>query len=73
MYKAMRQILTFLCALAVMASCSTTRGVQARVGDGGNLHPDDVFTITEDDIARETRHYLYCGRLDHHEKEEKEE
>ena len=51
----MRQILTFLCALAVMASCSTTRGGQARVGDGGNLHPDDVFTITEDDIARETR------------------
>ncbi len=47
----MRRIFTILCAMALLASCSTARSNQARVGD---LHPDDVFTITDQDIASET-------------------
>ena len=48
----MRRILTILCAVALLSSCATTRNSQA--GNSGKLHPDDVFTVTEDDIARET-------------------
>jgi len=46
----MRRILTFLCALLLLASCSSSRGNAT----GKPLHPDQVFTVTEDDIARET-------------------
>lgn len=48
----MRRILTILCAVALLSSCATTRNSHA--GNSGKLHPDDVFTVTEDDIARET-------------------
>ena len=49
----MRRILTILCALALLSSCATTRNSNA--GNNGTLHPNDVFTVTEEDIARETR------------------
>ena len=49
----MRRILTILCALALLSSCATTRNNYA--GNNGTLHPNDVFTVTEEDIARETR------------------
>ena len=39
--------------LVMLSSCSTTRHISNDNGD--NLHPDKVFTLTEDDIARETR------------------
>ena len=48
----MRRILTILCAVALLSSCATTRNSHA--GNSGKLHPDDMFTVTEDDIARET-------------------
>lgn len=48
----MRRILTILCALALLSSCATTRNSNA--GNNGTLHPNDVFTVTEEDIARET-------------------
>lgn len=48
----MRRILTILCVLALLSSCATTRNSNA--GNNGTLHPNDVFTVTEEDIARET-------------------
>lgn len=48
----MRRILTVLFAVVLLSSCATTRNSHA--GNSGKMHPDDVFTITEDDIARET-------------------
>ena len=48
----MRRFLTILCAVALLSSCATTRNSHA--GNSGKLHPDEVFTMTEDDIARET-------------------
>ena len=48
----MRRFLTILCAVALLSSCATTRNSHA--GNSGKLHPDEVFTRTEDDIARET-------------------
>lgn len=49
----MRQILTFFSVLLLFASCSAGR--HAAVDQGRDLHPDEVFTLTEDDIALETR------------------
>ena len=46
----MRQILTLACALLLFNSCSSSRNNATST----TLHPDQVFTITEDDIARET-------------------
>ncbi len=47
----MKQIITtILCTLMLMTSCAANRNA-ARTSD---LHPDEVFTLTEDDIARET-------------------
>ena len=46
----MRRFLFILCALGLFASCGA-----ARHGSGGaDLSPDEVFTITESDIDRET-------------------
>ncbi len=45
----MRLIATILCALLLLTSCAAKKNAA-----GGPLHPDQVFTITEDDIARET-------------------
>lgn len=46
----MRRITTIFCALLLLMSCASKKDAAA-----GRLHPDQVFTITEDDIARETR------------------
>ena len=45
----MRRIATILCALLLVTSCASKKNAAA-----DRLHPDQVFTITEDDIARET-------------------
>lgn len=49
----LKQMATTLCALAMLSSCGSAR--HAASNDTGYLHPDEVFTLTEDDIARETR------------------
>ena len=36
----------------LLASCATHRA--SATGENGLLHPDEVFTLTEEDIARET-------------------
>lgn len=51
----MRRFIAFFCVIAALlmpmtTSCSTSRHNAER-----DLHPDDVFTMTEDDIANETR------------------
>lgn len=46
----MRRFLTFLCAIGLLASCSTAR--QGSVG--ADLNPNEVFTVTDADIASET-------------------
>ena len=46
----MRNFLTFLCALVLLSSCASNRNTTSQ-----NLNPDKVFTVTEEDIARETR------------------
>lgn len=51
----MRRILTILCAVALLSSCGTARNSQATAGNSGLLHPDEVFTVSQDDIERETR------------------
>ena len=48
----MRHFLTILCAMLLLSSCATNK---SSASSGKGLHPDEVFTITEDDIARETR------------------
>ena len=47
----MRRIVTIFCAMLLLASCGASRNNATDKG----LNPDEVFTITEDDIARETR------------------
>lgn len=49
----MRHFLTILCALALLSSCSSHRHETAWTGR--DLNPDEVFTMTEEDIARETQ------------------
>ena len=45
----MRRLLFIFCALCLFASCGT-----ARHGSGGaDLNPNEVFTVTDDDIASE--------------------
>lgn len=51
----MKRLVTILCVMAaimlpVTSSCSSTRHNAT-----GKLHPDDIFTVTDDDIANETR------------------
>ncbi len=46
----MRRIATILCAMLLLTSCAAKKNAAS-----DRLHPDQVFTITEDDIARETR------------------
>ena len=50
----MKPLVTIFCVMAAMmlpmtTSCSSTRH------NTGDLHPSDVFTLTDDDIANETR------------------
>ena len=55
-YNNMRQLMTIFCAVLLLTSCASTRNNGARGNvSGKDLHPDQVFTITEDDIAQETR------------------
>lgn len=51
----MKRSISFFCILAVMLllPVSTSCG-SSRHAASGDLHPDEVFTMTEDDIARET-------------------
>ena len=48
----MKRLILFFAVLGVLASCGTANQNAATVQD---LHPDQVFTVTEDDIALETR------------------
>ena len=51
----MRRLLTILgIVLMLFTSCAAHRN--ATSGQGRDLHPDEVFTLTDEDIARETRH-----------------
>lgn len=47
----MRYLLSFLCAILVLSSCATSRNN----GRQGDLKPEEVFTITEEDILTETQ------------------
>lgn len=48
----MKRILSFLFVALLLASCSSSRN--ATSGHGRDLNPDEVFTITDADIALET-------------------
>ena len=49
----MRLIIILLSTLVLFTSCASTKGA-SNTGRAAGLHPDDVFTVTEADIARET-------------------
>jgi len=49
----MRRILALFCAMLMLVSCASNKN--AVRNSGRDLHPGEVFTMTEDDIARETR------------------
>lgn len=51
----MRRFLAFFCVIAALLMPMTTSCSTSRHNAGRDLHPDDVFTMTEDDIANETR------------------
>ena len=50
----MRRWFGMLCALLLLSSCAANRHNTNNNGNGGLLNPDEVFTVTDDDIARET-------------------
>ena len=45
----MKKLLFLMCLALSLMSCATSHK-----GTAGTMHPDDVFTVTADDIARET-------------------
>lgn len=51
----MRQFIAFFCVIAALLMPMTTSCSTSRHNAGRDLHPDDVFTMTEDAIANETR------------------
>lgn len=51
----MRPFIAFFCVIAALLMPMTTSCSTSRHNAGRDLHPDDVFTMTEDDIANETR------------------
>lgn len=51
----MRRFIAFFCIIAALLMPMTTSCSTSRHNAGRDLHPDDVFTMTEDDIANETR------------------
>lgn len=51
----MRRFIAFFCVIAALLMPMTTSCSTSRHNAGRDLHPDDVFTMTEDDIANETR------------------
>lgn len=50
----MKRLLTIYCLLGTLLMSAVTSCSSARSGVAGGLHPDDVFTVTQDDIDRET-------------------
>ena len=52
----MKGFVNFLTAVLMILSCASckTSGAAVSRPAGGALHPDEVFTVTDDDIARET-------------------
>ena len=50
----MKRLLTIICVMAAMILPMTTSCKTAHKNAGNGLHPDEVFTVTEDDIANET-------------------
>ncbi len=46
----MKRILLIMSLMMALASCATSH----KHGANGSMHPDEVFTVTEADIARET-------------------
>ena len=51
----MRRFIAFFCVIAALLMPMTTSCSTSRHNAGRDLHPDDVFTMTEDDIANETQ------------------
>ena len=51
----MRRFIAFFCVIAALLMPMTTSCSTSRHNAGRDLHPDDVFTMTEDDISNETR------------------
>lgn len=51
----MRRFIAFFCVIAALLMPMTTSCSTSRHNAGRDLHPDDVFTMTEADIANETR------------------
>ena len=51
----MKRLLTFLSVVLLLVMPVTTSCRAAHQASSGDLHPDQVFTITDDDIARETK------------------
>ena len=51
----MRRFIAFFYVIAALLMPMTTSCSTSRHNAGRDLHPDDVFTMTEDDIANETR------------------
>ena len=51
----MRRFIAFFCVIAALLMPMTTSCSTSRHNAGRDLYPDDVFTMTEDDIANETR------------------
>ena len=51
----MRRFIAFFCVIAALLMPMTTSCSTSRHNAGRDLHPDDVFTMTENDIANETR------------------
>ena len=50
----MKRFLTILCAMAVLMLTAATSCSSSRNNVSGDLHPDKVFTISDDDIINET-------------------
>lgn len=50
----MKRLLTIICVMAAMILPVTTSCKTAHKSAENGLHPDKVFTVTEDDIANET-------------------
>ena len=50
----MRRFIVFFCVMAALLVPVTTSCSSSRHNAGRDLHPDDVFTLTEEDIVNET-------------------
>ena len=50
----MRRFIVFFCVMAALMVPVTTSCSSSRHNAGNGLHPDDVFTLTEEDIVNET-------------------